>query len=86
RAGYLWPGLNTPVYKDGSIQKPSQRGETEQKEVKRAFNVTAKESRKRSISSLVAVGNGNGAAGFALGRAADKNTLRKVMVCVVIGR
>ncbi|XP_042629321.1 28S ribosomal protein S5, mitochondrial-like [Cyprinus carpio] len=47
-------------------------------EVKRAFNVTAKESRKRSISSLVAVGNGNGAAGFALGRAADKNTLRKV--------
>uniref|UniRef100_A0A8C1Z9Q1 Mitochondrial ribosomal protein S5 n=1 Tax=Cyprinus carpio TaxID=7962 RepID=A0A8C1Z9Q1_CYPCA len=95
RAGYLWPGLNTPVYKDGSIQKPSQRGETEQKEVtaalerqrdewdkrrktkikrerdfdshvievKRAFNVTAKESRKRSISSLVAVGNGNGAAG-----------------------
>ncbi|KAI2654296.1 28S ribosomal protein S5, mitochondrial [Labeo rohita] len=33
RAGYLWPGLNTPVYKDGSIQKPSQRGEAEQKEV-----------------------------------------------------
>ncbi len=27
------------------------------------FNVTAKESRKRSISALVAVGNGNGAAG-----------------------
>ncbi|XP_026141383.1 small ribosomal subunit protein uS5m isoform X2 [Carassius auratus] len=135
RAGYLWPGLNSPVYRDGSIQKPSQRGEAEQKEVtaalerqrdewdkrrktkikrergwtgyswggislgppdpgpngetyedfdsrvievKSVFNVTAKESRKRSISALVAVGNGNGAAGFALGKAADKNTaLRK---------
>lgn len=27
------------------------------------FNITAKEGRKRSISALVAVGNGNGAAG-----------------------
>lgn len=29
--------------------------------------MTAKEGRKRSISCLVAVGNGNGAAGLALG-------------------
>ncbi|XP_073725488.1 small ribosomal subunit protein uS5m isoform X2 [Misgurnus anguillicaudatus] len=135
RAGFLWPGLNTAVYKDGSVQKPSQRGEAEQKEVtaalerqrdewdkrrktkikrergwtgnswggislgppdpgpngetyedfdsriievKSVFNITAKEGRKRSISALVAVGNGNGAAGFALGKAADRNTaLRK---------
>ncbi|KAG7228492.1 hypothetical protein INR49_007665, partial [Caranx melampygus] len=47
-------------------------------EVKSVFNMTAKEGRKRSISALVAVGNGNGAAGFALGKAADRNTaLRK---------
>ncbi|XP_071336151.1 small ribosomal subunit protein uS5m isoform X2 [Trachinotus anak] len=47
-------------------------------EVKSVFNMTAKEGRKRSISCLVAVGNGNGAAGFALGKAADRNTaLRK---------
>ncbi|MGH0145236.1 UNVERIFIED_CONTAM: hypothetical protein FKN15_004812 [Acipenser sinensis] len=40
--------------------------------------MTAKEGRKRSISALVAVGNGNGAAGFALGKAADRTTaLRK---------
>uniref|UniRef100_A0A3P9CWX2 Small ribosomal subunit protein uS5m n=1 Tax=Maylandia zebra TaxID=106582 RepID=A0A3P9CWX2_9CICH len=46
-------------------------------EVKSVFNMTAKEGRKRSISCLVAVGNGNGAA-FALGKAADRNTaLRK---------
>ncbi|XP_019743653.1 28S ribosomal protein S5, mitochondrial-like [Hippocampus comes] len=47
-------------------------------EVKSVFNMTAKEGRKRSISCLVAVGNGQGAAGFALGKAADRNTaLRK---------
>ncbi|XP_053489704.1 28S ribosomal protein S5, mitochondrial [Ictalurus furcatus] len=40
--------------------------------------MTAKEGRKRSISALVAVGNGNGAAGFALGKATDRTTaLRK---------
>lgn len=32
-------------------------------QVKSVFNITAKEGRKRSISALVAVGNGNGAAG-----------------------
>uniref|UniRef100_A0A3P9JP81 Small ribosomal subunit protein uS5m n=1 Tax=Oryzias latipes TaxID=8090 RepID=A0A3P9JP81_ORYLA len=135
RGGFLWPGLNAPVLKDGSLQSMSRRGETEQQEVqaelvrqrdewekkrkmkvkrergwtgnswggtslgppdpgpngetyedfdsrvievKSVFNMTAKEGRKRSISCLVAVGNGNGAAGFALGKAADRNTaLRK---------
>ncbi|XP_034407522.1 28S ribosomal protein S5, mitochondrial, partial [Cyclopterus lumpus] len=135
RGGFLWPGLNTPVLKDGTLQSMSRRGESEQQEmqaelvrqrdewerkrkmkvkrergwtgnswggislgppdpgpngetyedfdsrvieVKSVFNMTAKEGRKRSISCLVAVGNGNGAAGFALGKAADRITaLRK---------
>ncbi|XP_068423579.1 small ribosomal subunit protein uS5m [Clinocottus analis] len=135
RGGFLWPGLNTPVMKDGSLQNMSRRGESEQQEmqaelvrqrdewerkrkmkvkrergwtgnswggislgppdpgpngetyedfdsrvieVKSVFNMTGKEGRKRSISCLVAVGNGNGAAGFALGKAADRVTaLRK---------
>ncbi|KAL8185199.1 UNVERIFIED_CONTAM: 28S ribosomal protein S5, mitochondrial [Gekko kuhli] len=34
--------------------------------------MTAKEGRKRSVSALVAVGNGKGAAGFAVGKAADR--------------
>ncbi|XP_068597492.1 small ribosomal subunit protein uS5m [Brachionichthys hirsutus] len=47
-------------------------------EVKNVFTMTGKEGRKRSVSCLVAVGNGNGAAGFALGKAADRMTaLRK---------
>ncbi|XP_077468811.1 small ribosomal subunit protein uS5m [Stigmatopora argus] len=133
--GFLWPGLNAPVLKDGTVQSVSRRGDAEQQEVKAelvrqrdewerkrkmkitrergwtgnswggislgppdpgpngetyedfdsrvievktVFNMTAKEGRKRSISCLVAVGNGQGAAGFALGKAADRNTaLRK---------
>ncbi|XP_037128607.1 28S ribosomal protein S5, mitochondrial isoform X1 [Syngnathus acus] len=133
--GFLWPGLNTPVLKDGTVQSMSRRGQAEQQElkaelvrqrdewekrrkmkvkrergwtgnswggislgppdpgpngetyedfdsrvieVKSVFNMTAKEGRKRSISCLVAVGNGQGAAGFALGKAADRPTaLRK---------
>ncbi|XP_040906367.1 28S ribosomal protein S5, mitochondrial [Toxotes jaculatrix] len=135
RGGFLWPGLNSPVVKDGLLQSVSRRGEAEQQEVqaelvrqrdewerrrkmkvkrergwtgnswggislgppdpgpngetyenfdsrvielKSVFNMTAKEGRKRSISALVAVGNGKGAAGFALGKAADRTTaLRK---------
>uniref|UniRef100_A0A3Q2Y1W4 Small ribosomal subunit protein uS5m n=1 Tax=Hippocampus comes TaxID=109280 RepID=A0A3Q2Y1W4_HIPCM len=135
QGGFLWPGLNVPVLKDGTVQSMSRRGQAEQQEVqaelvrqrdewerkrkmkvkrergwtgnswggvslgppdpgpngetyedfdsrvievKSVFNMTAKEGRKRSISCLVAVGNGQGAAGFALGKAADRNTaLRK---------
>ncbi|KAK3562941.1 hypothetical protein QTP86_011693 [Hemibagrus guttatus] len=135
RDGFLWPGLNVPIIKGGTIQSFSKRGEAEQQElraelerqrdewdrkrkmkikrergwsgncwggislghpdpgpngetyedfdcrvieVKSVFNMTAKEGRKRSISALVAVGNGNGAAGFALGKATDRTTaLRK---------
>ncbi|XP_014856947.1 PREDICTED: 28S ribosomal protein S5, mitochondrial [Poecilia mexicana] len=135
RGGFLWPGLNSPVLKDGAVQSFSRRSDAEQQEVqaelirqrdewekrrrmkvkrergwtgsslggislgqpdpgpygetyegfdsrvievKSVFNMTAKEGRKRSISCLVAVGNGNGVAGFALGKAADRNAaLRK---------
>ncbi|KAM6916309.1 small ribosomal subunit protein uS5m [Xenentodon cancila] len=135
RGGFLWPGLNAPVLKDGAVQSMSRRGEAEQQEVraelvrrrdewekrrkmkqkrgrgwtgnswggvslgppdpgpngetyndfdsciievKSVFNMTGNEGRKKSISCLVAVGNGNGAAGFALGKAADRHTaLRK---------
>ncbi|XP_033957138.1 small ribosomal subunit protein uS5m [Pseudochaenichthys georgianus] len=135
RGGFLWPGLNSPVMKDGNQLSMSRRGESEQQEMqadivrqrdewekkwktkvkrergwtghswggisigspdpgpnketyedfdsrvielKTVFKMTAKEGRKRSISCLVAVGNGKGAAGFAVGKAADRNTaLRK---------
>ncbi|KAM6956236.1 small ribosomal subunit protein uS5m [Aplochiton taeniatus] len=135
KGGFLWPGLNSPVLREGVVQTMSLRGESEQQElqaelvrqreewdrrrrmkvkrergwtgsswggislgspdpgpngetyedfdsrvieVKTVFNMTAKEGRKRSISCLVAVGNGNGAAGFALGKAPDRTTaLRK---------
>ncbi|GAB1286865.1 28S ribosomal protein S5, mitochondrial [Apodemus speciosus] len=40
--------------------------------VRNVFNMTAKEGRKKSVRVLVAVGNGNGAAGFAIGKAADR--------------
>uniref|UniRef100_A0A4W6EYF3 Small ribosomal subunit protein uS5m n=1 Tax=Lates calcarifer TaxID=8187 RepID=A0A4W6EYF3_LATCA len=135
KGGFLWPGLNAPMIRDGAPQTMSQRGKEEQEEVqaervrqrdewdrkrkmrvkrergwtgnswggtslgspdpgpngetyedfdsriievKSVFNMTAKEGRKRSISCLVAVGNGKGAAGFALGKATDRHTaLRK---------
>ncbi|KAG9268267.1 28S ribosomal protein S5, mitochondrial isoform X1 [Astyanax mexicanus] len=135
RGGFLWPGLNVPLMKNGVRQSFSKRGEEEQQEVreelvrqrdewdrkrklrikrergwtgnswggislgppdpgpngetyedfdsrvlevKTVFNMTARDGRRRSISCLVAVGNGNGAAGFALGKASDRQTaLRK---------
>ncbi|XP_067841178.1 28S ribosomal protein S5, mitochondrial [Heptranchias perlo] len=135
RAGFLWPGLNAPVVKSGTIQSIGKRDQTRQEElqaevirqreewdrkkkmkikrergwtgsswggislgppdpgpsgetyedfdsrvieVKNVFNMTAKEGRKRSVSALVVVGNRNGAAGFALGKAPDRTTaLRK---------
>lgn len=76
--GHSWGGISL------GPPDPGPKGETYNDfdsrviEVKTVFNMTAKEGRKRSISCLVAVGNGNGAAGFALGKAADRTTaLRK---------
>ncbi|KAJ8285102.1 hypothetical protein COCON_G00039520 [Conger conger] len=135
RGGYLWPGLNTSLPREGPPKLFSQRSAAQQEEVraemeqsneayersrrtkvkkergwtgnswggislgppepgpngetyhefdsraievKNVFNMTANEGRKRSVSCLVAVGNGQGAAGFAVGKAADRMTaLRK---------
>ncbi|XP_073528638.1 small ribosomal subunit protein uS5m [Phyllobates terribilis] len=57
------PGPNGETYEDFDCRVI---------EMKSVFNMTAKEGRKRSVSALVAVGNGNGAAGFALGKASDR--------------
>ncbi|KAH1173389.1 28S ribosomal protein S5, mitochondrial [Mauremys mutica] len=63
------PGLNGETYEDFDSRVI---------EVKNVFNMTAKEGRRRSVSALVVVGNGNGAAGFAVGKASDRMTaLRK---------
>ncbi|KAM9382812.1 small ribosomal subunit protein uS5m [Phaethornis superciliosus] len=63
------PGPNGETYEDF---------ETRVIEVKNVFCMKAKEGRKKSIRALVAVGNGKGAAGFAMGKAGDRmNALRK---------
>ncbi|XP_061206342.1 small ribosomal subunit protein uS5m isoform X3 [Neopsephotus bourkii] len=63
------PGPNGETYEDF---------ETRVIEVRNVFCMNAKEGRKKSIRALVAVGNGKGAAGFALGKAGDRmNALRK---------
>ncbi|KAM5228051.1 small ribosomal subunit protein uS5m [Ctenodactylus gundi] len=128
-SGYLWPGLNVPLLKNGVVQPISQRSKEEQEkveanllqqreewdrkrkikvkrergwsgntwggvslgppdpdpsgetfedfdtrilEVRNVFNMTAKEGRKKSVRVLVAVGNGKGAAGFAIGKATER--------------
>lgn len=129
RSGFLWPGLNVPLMRNGAVQTIGQRSKEEQAkveadmlqqreewdrkrkmkvtrergwsgntwggvslgppdpgpngetyedfdtrilEVRNVFNMTAKEGRKRSVRVLVAVGNGNGAAGFAVGKATER--------------
>ncbi|NWH49665.1 RT05 protein, partial [Fregata magnificens] len=63
------PGPNGETYEDF---------ETRVIEVKNVFCMKAKEGRKKSIRALVAIGNGKGAAGFAMGKAGDRmNALRK---------
>ncbi|KAG8583716.1 hypothetical protein GDO81_008514, partial [Engystomops pustulosus] len=61
--GHPDPGPNGETYEDFDCRVI---------ELKSVFNMTAKEGRKRSVSALVAVGNGKGAAGFALGKASDR--------------
>ncbi|XP_017819537.1 small ribosomal subunit protein uS5m isoform X1 [Callithrix jacchus] len=129
QCGFLWPGLNVPLMKNGAVQTIAQRSKEEQEkveadmiqqreewdrrrkmkvkrergwsgrswggvslgppdpgpngetyedfdtrilEVRNVFSMTAKEGRKKSVRVLVAVGNGRGAAGFALGKATDR--------------
>lgn len=33
RGGFLWPGLNVPILKEGAVQNISRRSEAEQQEV-----------------------------------------------------
>uniref|UniRef100_A0A8D0YJN1 Small ribosomal subunit protein uS5m n=2 Tax=Sus scrofa TaxID=9823 RepID=A0A8D0YJN1_PIG len=129
RHGFLWPGLNIPLMRNGAVQTIAQRSKEDQEkveadmvqqreewdrrrkmkvkrergwsgntwggvslgppdpgpngetyddfdtrilEVRNVFNMTAKEGRKRSVRVLVAVGNGKGAAGFAIGKATER--------------
>uniref|UniRef100_A0A2K6M8R6 Small ribosomal subunit protein uS5m n=1 Tax=Rhinopithecus bieti TaxID=61621 RepID=A0A2K6M8R6_RHIBE len=54
-------------------------------EVRNVFNMTAKEGRKKSVRVLVAVGNGKGAAGFAIGKATDRtDAFRKVSTHLIL--
>ncbi|XP_053315320.1 28S ribosomal protein S5, mitochondrial [Spea bombifrons] len=57
------PGPNGETYEDFDCRVI---------EVKNVFNMTAKEGRKKTVSALVVVGNGNGVAGFAIGKASDR--------------
>ncbi|XP_076141795.1 small ribosomal subunit protein uS5m [Alosa pseudoharengus] len=76
--GNSWGGISLGPPDPGPNGETYEDFDSRVIEVKSVFNMTAKEGRKRSISCLVAVGNGNGAAGFALGKAADRQTaLRK---------
>ncbi|XP_075059838.1 small ribosomal subunit protein uS5m [Mixophyes fleayi] len=61
--GHPDPGPNGETYEDFDCRVI---------ELKGVFNMTAKEGRKRTTSALVVVGNGQGAAGFAVGKASDR--------------
>lgn len=41
RGGFLWPGLNAPVVKDGARMSMSRRGEAEQQEVHAELGTSA---------------------------------------------
>lgn len=76
--GRSWGGISLGPPDPGPNGETYEEFDSRVIEVKSVFNMTAKEGRKRSISCLVAVGNGKGAAGFALGKASDRNiALRK---------
>ncbi|XP_064181245.1 28S ribosomal protein S5, mitochondrial [Anguilla rostrata] len=76
--GNSWGGISLGPPDPGPNGETYEDFDSRAIEVKNVFNMTAKEGRKRVVSCLVAVGNGNGAAGFAVGKAADRTTaLRK---------
>ncbi|KAJ8264234.1 hypothetical protein GJAV_G00146810 [Gymnothorax javanicus] len=76
--GNSWGGISLGPPDPGPNGETYEDFDSRAIEVKNVFNMTAKEGRKRTVSCLVAVGNGNGAAGFAVGKAADRATaLRK---------
>lgn len=76
--GNSWGGISLGPPDPGPNGETYEDFDSRVIEVKNVFNMTAKEGRKKSVSALVAVGNGNGAAGFAVGKASDRMTaLRK---------
>ncbi|KFV61717.1 hypothetical protein N307_07868, partial [Dryobates pubescens] len=77
-SGKCWGGVLLDPPDPGPNGETYEGFETRVIEVKSVFCMKAKEGRKKSIRALVAVGNGKGAAGFALGKAGDRmNALRK---------
>ncbi|XP_054839362.1 28S ribosomal protein S5, mitochondrial [Eublepharis macularius] len=70
--GNTWGGVSLGPPDPGPNGETYEDFDSRVIEVKNVFNMTAKEGRKKSVSALVAVGNGKGAAGFAVGKAADR--------------
>ncbi|XP_036040183.1 28S ribosomal protein S5, mitochondrial [Onychomys torridus] len=71
-SGSSWGGVSIGPPDPGPNGETYEDFDTRILEVRNVFNMTAKEGRKKSVRVLVAVGNGNGAAGFAVGKAADR--------------
>lgn len=71
-SGNTWGGVSIGPPDPGPNGETYEDFDTRILEVRNVFNMTAKEGRKKSVRVLVAVGNGNGAAGFAVGKAADR--------------
>ncbi|XP_077884229.1 small ribosomal subunit protein uS5m-like isoform X2 [Ictidomys tridecemlineatus] len=62
-SGNTWGGLSVGPPDPGPSGETYEDFDTRILEVRNVFNMTAKEGRKRSVHVLVAVGNGQGAAG-----------------------
>uniref|UniRef100_A0A8C6VBF9 Small ribosomal subunit protein uS5m n=1 Tax=Naja naja TaxID=35670 RepID=A0A8C6VBF9_NAJNA len=76
--GRSWGGVSLGLPDPGPNGETFEDFDSRVLEVRSVFNMTSNEGRKRSMRALVAVGNGKGSAGFALGKAAHmKNALRK---------
>ncbi|XP_077884230.1 small ribosomal subunit protein uS5m-like isoform X3 [Ictidomys tridecemlineatus] len=71
-SGNTWGGLSVGPPDPGPSGETYEDFDTRILEVRNVFNMTAKEGRKRSVHVLVAVGNGQGAAGFAIGKATER--------------
>ncbi|XP_036608598.1 28S ribosomal protein S5, mitochondrial [Trichosurus vulpecula] len=76
--GSSWGGVSLGPPDPGPNGETYEDFDTRILEVRNVFNMTAKEGRKKSVRVLVVVGNGKGAAGFAVGKAPDRvNAFRK---------
>ncbi|KFW80048.1 hypothetical protein N305_07511, partial [Manacus vitellinus] len=71
-SGRCWGGVLLDPPDPGPNGETFEDFEARVIEVKNVFCMKAKEGRRRSIRALVAIGNGKGATGFALGKASDR--------------